>query len=417
MLANLFLILAGVFVYADMPSQIKIAWTGNPGELVINWASYESYKPEIHYSVAAQGRFKRVYGTQKIFTEGLFRNMRVNQGTLTDLEHGESYTYYVGANAQFSDHYTFTYYSPNTTDSPRLALFGDWGLGSRGRHTLELLELQAKEGDLDGVLICGDLAYNMEDLDGVIGDKFFDEIQPVTAVLPTMVIPGNHDSYHNFSQVIERFSMPKGAYNHNTGLFYSMNMGPAHIVMFTDELYFHEGLDNLIDVQMAYLEADLEEANANRAERPWVIVMTHRPLYCSSRVSIEYCSIDTVFLQGKLEELLYRHKVDLMVTGHVHYYERDTAIYKDKAAGADEETKTYIKNAKAPVYIVSGNGGNIEGGTLVPLDPKPWSRFISDSIGYGVLHVLNSTAMYWKQYDAKTKAAVDHYYFLKRPVS
>ena len=33
--------------------------------------------------------------------------------------------------------------------------------------------------------------------------------------------------------------------------------------------------------QYDWLVQDLEEANKNREERPWVIVMGHRPFYCT----------------------------------------------------------------------------------------------------------------------------------------
>ena len=32
----------------------------------------------------------------------------------------------------------------------------------------------------------------------------------------------------------------------------------------------------------AWLEADLAAANLNRAQRPWVIVYGHRPMYCTT---------------------------------------------------------------------------------------------------------------------------------------
>lgn len=58
-----------------------------------------------------------------------------------------------------------------------------------------------------------------------------------------------------------------------TSRYVSVDFGLIHMV----------GLDlnNLDDDQVAWLEADLAKANANRAAVPWVMVMSHFPIYHS----------------------------------------------------------------------------------------------------------------------------------------
>ena len=78
--------------------------------------------------------------------------------------------------------------------------------------------------------------------------------------------------------------MPGGS--DNSSLFYSFNIGPAHIISFSTEYYFYGwmyGFDSVI-AQYNWLKKDLEMANTlqNRSVRPWIITMGHRPMYCSN---------------------------------------------------------------------------------------------------------------------------------------
>lgn len=68
--------------------------------------------------------------------------------------------------------------------------------------------------------------------------------------------------------------------------FYSFNIGRAHVVGFSSEFYyFTEYGFSQIANQYEWLEQDLREANKpeNKAKYPWLILMAHRPMYCSTR--------------------------------------------------------------------------------------------------------------------------------------
>ena len=72
-----------------------------------------------------------------------------------------------------------------------------------------------------------------------------------------------------------------------------------------------------------------------------------------------------------------------------------------------------IKNAEAPVYIISGAAGNPEEMTPIPDNRPEWSRFYSEKIGYGTLSLLNETAMLWEQLESSTDAVIDYLYIIK----
>ena len=77
--------------------------------------------------------------------------------------------------------------------------------------------------------------------------------------------------------------MPGGSKN---SLFYSFNIGPAHVIAFSTEYYYfgHKYGYESVFAQYHWLEQDLIEANKpeNREARPWIIAMGHRPMYCSN---------------------------------------------------------------------------------------------------------------------------------------
>lgn len=89
-------------------------------------------------------------------------------------------------------------------------------------------------------------------------------------------------------------------------------------------------------------------------------------------------------MQEAIEDTLYKYKVDIVFSGHVHAYERSCQVYK------------YQCTAGAPTYITIGDGGNAEGLATTWVQPQPsWSIFRQASYGFGALQVINSTHARW----------------------
>lgn len=101
---------------------------------------------------------------------------------------------------------------------------------------------------------------------------------------------------------------------------YSFDYKSLHLVSFSTEVYF-EGSDDQIRTAINWLDADLEHANKNRKQRPWIVLITHHPVYCSS--SDDDCTTSADLIRngpyasdnktrwGGLEPLLLKHKVDV----------------------------------------------------------------------------------------------------------
>lgn len=151
--------------------------------------------------------------------------------------------------------------------------------------------------------------------------------------------------------------------------FWSVDLGPAHILMFSTEFYYYTqyGTEQ-IEQQYRFIEADLKRANANRKQRPWIIVMGHRPMYCLKKD--EECLKETMerpeLRQGVadgpdkankmfgLENLFYQYGVDIQIYGHEHFYGRLLPVYQGVTLNGTGHGGAY-DSPGAPVHIITGS--------------------------------------------------------------
>ncbi|XP_025105801.1 acid phosphatase type 7-like [Pomacea canaliculata] len=317
----------------------------------------------------------------------------IHRVTLSGLLPGQKYVYVAGGPEGWSDKFRFNATKDGSDWSPRLIVYGD--MGNENARALPYLQLDAQRGQFDAVLHAGDFAYNMQDNDAKVGDEFMRQIEAIAAYVPYMTCVGNHESAYNFSNYRNRFTMPGGD---GTNMYFSWNIGPAHIISFNTEVYYsrHATTEN-IKRQYDWLEADLQEANqpANRAARPWIITMGHRPMYCSNDDSKLRSNPSNPIRNGtaafwpNLEDLFYKYGVDLEFYAHKHSYERLFPMYKSKVcngSGSDPYT-----NPSGPVHIITGSAGNKEGQSKFQRKPSAWSAFRTADYGFTIMDIINST--------------------------
>lgn len=109
-------------------------------------------------------------------------------------------------------------------------------------------------------------------------------------------------------------------------------------------------------------------------------------------------------MQAAIEDIMYDYKVDIVLSGHVHAYERSCSLYQYQCMDG------------APYYITIGDGGNKEGLATGWISPQPeWSLFRQASYGFGKLQFVNSTHALWSwhQNSDLTPTIADQYYFVK----
>ncbi|KAK9861505.1 hypothetical protein WJX84_007459 [Apatococcus fuscideae] len=110
-------------------------------------------------------------------------------------------------------------------------------------------------------------------------DGFQRWLQPYLQSHAFLGIEGNHEQEPNingvqFQSYLARYQAPGVESGSNTTLYYSFDMGPAHVVMLGS--YVDYGKNSS---QYQWLVNDL--AKFNRANTPWLIAMWHPPVYNS----------------------------------------------------------------------------------------------------------------------------------------
>eukprot|EP01138_Halocafeteria_seosinensis_P014753 gb/GECG01015061.1/.p1 GENE.gb/GECG01015061.1/~~gb/GECG01015061.1/.p1 ORF type:complete len:246 (+),score=16.96 gb/GECG01015061.1/:1-738(+) len=232
-------------------------------------------------------------------------------------------------------------------------------------------------------------------------------IQPVVARIPYHVCPGNHEQHGAFAQYQQRFTMPMMGRN-SSNMWHSFNLGNVHYAVINSEAWFGHGD---LESQFEWLSDDLEQANelSIRTQRPFIAVVSHRPMYCSSRGHSECRRKDNPIRVGKsekyqLEELLNRYNVDFYFTGHVHAYARSFPLY-NYTYDVTGNSST-LKNVVKPIHFTVGGAGNKEGKKTWK-SKDPWFAFQSNAYGIGNLETISRDTVRWTYRDADTWSVVD----------
>uniref|UniRef100_A0A146LGJ9 Purple acid phosphatase n=1 Tax=Lygus hesperus TaxID=30085 RepID=A0A146LGJ9_LYGHE len=379
----------GTAKHSTEPEQVHLSYGENEAELFVTWVTHSptTASPAVQYGVQNINELTTVGNSTK-FVDGGWkqRTIYIHRVTLVGLKPNTNYVYRCGGEEGWSNTFWFETMPSGTNWSPRLNIYGD--MGWENAVSVPRIQKDAQGHAIDAVIHVGDFAYDMHDKNGKIGDKFMRMIEPIAAHVPYMVCPGNHEKEYNFSHYRNRFTMP----GHSENLFYSFNMGPVHIISINTEAYWYlEYGMKLVVKQYNWLIKDLEEANKNRAERPWIVVYGHRPMYCSGES--KECTEDPPTrsgLNGKLfglEKLLWKYGVDLTFWGHQHNYERFWPVYDYTVLNG---TSSPYVDPKAPIHIITGSAGCKE-------DIEPFNHAVPASAlrntNYGVteVHFLNAT--------------------------
>ncbi|KAE9211238.1 hypothetical protein PF005_g11082 [Phytophthora fragariae] len=141
----------------------------------------------------------------------------------------------------------------------------------------------------------------------------------------------------------------------------------------------------------------------------------HRPLYDVAGCDDNGVPTDqNANVQSAFEALFIKYKVDVVLTGHQHYYECQLPIANNKAVmdGVSDDHKTY-DNPQAPVYILTGAAGSVENLKAAPAGTAPWNAAVDyKHFGYSTLEA-NRTMVSWKFVSASDKSVTDDFRMYK----
>ena len=171
---------------------------------------------------------------------------------------------------------------------------------------------------------------------------------------------------------------------------------------------------------MDFLEKDLQ--SYDREEYPWLVVLGHRPLYCSpdgdSSTMLGFfrntdCIDAAEVMRTTFEEFWMKSGADMVISGHVHAYERLGPVYNNVSMECEVETQNVCINSPTPIYPVTGVPGNDESYDPVSTDPLPFSKAQDGELGFSRLTVFNETHLLWEQVRSVTFEISDSLWLIK----
>lgn len=225
--------------------------------------------------------------------------------------------------------------------------FGDFGTGSQAQ--LELRDqMRAVSSDIDLWISTGDNAYGAGTFDQyennvfrVYGDLFHR--------IPFFPSAGNHDyRTDQGAPYLANFFLPENAWRaKDKERYYSFDWGPVHFVALDTEEPLSEISETARDDMQDWLAADL-----SGTQKPWKIVFFHKPPYTSHPKR-------TPNLEARklLIPVLERHGVQVVLTGHNHFYERFHPVREGQVTTMQEGGITYLTTGGggAAVYSTGKN--------------------------------------------------------------
>jgi 3',5'-cyclic AMP phosphodiesterase CpdA len=198
----------------------------------------------------------------------------------------------------------------------RFLAFGDSGGGGSDQAALRD---QMATVPFDFMIHTGDIAYG-GGTRAAFEQNFFRPYADLLKFFPMFPASGNHEyDSDDAAPFREVFVLPENGGPEGIERWYSFDWGDVHFVALDTE--------RTGPVQAAWLDADLA---AN--QRPWTIVVGHRPPFSSGEHGSDG-NFRTHFVP-----VLEKHAVPLVLTGHDHHYERTTP-------------------QNGVTYVVTGGGG------------------------------------------------------------
>ena len=353
------LLLVALAAAKDLPRQIHVTLDG-PTALTVVWTTHGHADSTVRYGRWPNRPVNIAYGEspgESYSTPDGYRSGYVHQVTLYDLEPGQLYTYSCGDDA----HGLSLERAVRVPGGTAFTVVGDMGATRDTAATLASMLLDRA----DVALIVGDLSY--ANGDQARWDAWGDLTEPLFATQPVMMLPGNHDLEDESGLLAYRIRYP------SPGPCYAFRLGLATIVMV-------DAYAGLLDTgsQYNWLASTLE--TVDRRVTPWLVVALHVPLYSSNQLH----HTETERARAVLEPLLVFAKVDLVLSGHVHAYERTHPVQRAR------------RKDGAPVYVTVGTGGNAEGRSGDWLIQPAWSASRMPVFGHGRFEAANATHARWE---------------------
>ncbi len=243
----------------------------------------------------------------------------------------------------------------------RFTAFGDQGVG--GTSAAMVAAVGALQPSFH--LVAGDLAYADASGHGLAADDFtpevwgryLAEIDPVSRAVPFLVALGNHEmealySPHGYGGFEARFSMPQtgpagcpGTYSfvHGNVAVVSLDANDVNAEYPANRGYSGGRQRTWADERLAALRAE--------PDVDFVVAVLHQCAYSTGGHGGD------AGVRREFASLFDAHRVDLVINGHNHLYERTDPIRAGRPTRPAASGSTVVPAEDGTTYVVVGGGG------------------------------------------------------------
>ena len=309
------------------PDQVLLTWSGDPAtSMDIQWRTSSAVKTGgVQYWINGQKDTLSAQASRFLMEDRLLQNDRYVQrftATLTGLKPGTTYTYRVGTKqGVWAEPATFTTKQVESNGFSYI-WFGDthkspqWGQMAR--------QAAKRHPEVAFYSIAGDLVSTGLHRDE--WDELWLQAGDIFRQKPLMPIPGNHDSQDGLGAWMyqEMFSLPKN--------------GPAsapseqtYAFTYQNALFLMIDGTSPIEEQTAWIKQQLANSKAD-----WKFAFFHFPPYNYEE--------DYALIRKEWCSLFDQYHVDMVMSGHVHYYMRTKPMFAEKPVDSP---------AKGTIYTIS----------------------------------------------------------------
>lgn len=225
---------------------------------------------------------------------------------------------------------SFEFVKPEFGQKVKLALWGD---SQGGWATFDQIAQLVREKQVDLSIGAGDLVNNGSE--EYAYPRFLQKISLMqTTQLP---VPGNHD-YDGFYEDLDPVLLRSYVFRAKEPLFGFQQMGPVGILTLDPNENFPVSIPEN-SAQRKMLEQVLNSDSWNQS--PWKMIVLHQPPYSQGWPGYH----GEKSIQDLLDPYFHQGKIDLVVAGHTHDYERRTMEFSGNSVH---------------FLIVGGAGGGLE---------------------------------------------------------
>jgi acid phosphatase type 7 len=388
-----------LFLYALILSAQKLTrgtylQAASPNQITFRWRTDTACIGTVRYGTAFNALSKIASETRAT------KEHIVTIGGLTP-ETKHFYSIFGGANMLITnseDNHFYTFPTEGSKKKRRIWVLGDEGSGNDDARTVaKAFEGYLKQNNipyLDLWLTLGDNAYT-DGRDEEFQTNFFDIYKNTKIIRQSPLFPclGNHE-YCNTNEKCQDtheiaykdiFTLPSkgeaGGKASNKWEYYSYNCGNAHFVCLDSYGEENDKRFWLDEAQRRWMEQDLKQANANPNIK-WVILYWHHPPYSvsSHNSDLEW---DLQALRENLIPIVEKYKVDLVLNGHSHAYERSRLM---RGHTGDQTTFDFVKHLSP-----AKNNGNSSGLYDNSLQSCPYIKNSKSIDNEGIVYVVNGS--------------------------